>query len=323
MKNTLPNISFLQTFGIILVVLGHSFYRMPPDLLFIRWIYGFHMPLFFFISGYLLHYVHPSLQTLRLTGKKGYLSRKARRLMLPYVAISSLMFVPKALMSTYAVRPITLTPEAYVDMLIYPYHNVLGAYWFLPTLFLIFVVFMLIARIGQTVMPQVDERLFLLLCIAINIGVAFHHESLFNLLGVAHYMVYFVLGYAVSKRGYDQVIARHAPTAVFLASLFLSVALLWLPDTRFAAFSTALCGIAMSMALAVLYNRLGFSFLNHLYGYTFAIYLYHGFFQILSLQVLLHYIALPPKVYIPLGFLTGIYGPRTMKIVWKNMRRAQ
>ena len=57
----LCDILFLQTFGIILVVLGHSFYQFPSDTPFIRWIYGFHMPLFFFISGYLLKYVHGDL----------------------------------------------------------------------------------------------------------------------------------------------------------------------------------------------------------------------------------------------------------------------
>ena len=47
----LRDILFLQTFGIILVVLGHSFYLFPADTPVIRWTYGFHMPLFFFISG--------------------------------------------------------------------------------------------------------------------------------------------------------------------------------------------------------------------------------------------------------------------------------
>ena len=44
----------MQTFGIILVVLGHSTYQLmqaghTPAIY--KWIYTFHMPLFFFISG--------------------------------------------------------------------------------------------------------------------------------------------------------------------------------------------------------------------------------------------------------------------------------
>lgn len=139
----LRDILFLQTFGIILVVLGHSFYQFPSDTPFIRWIYGFHMPLFFFISGYLLKYVHGDLAHLQLSGRTGYMARKARRLLVPYVVISSLFFVPKALMSRYSVRPIQLNLHDYLDQLLIPYHNVFGAYWFMPTLFLVFIVFIL------------------------------------------------------------------------------------------------------------------------------------------------------------------------------------
>lgn len=48
-------ISFLQAFGILLVVVGHSFYGCPDNPIH-TWIYSFHMPLFMFISGYLLKY---------------------------------------------------------------------------------------------------------------------------------------------------------------------------------------------------------------------------------------------------------------------------
>ena len=53
-----PCISFLQVLGPILVILGHSangltvsagWYAFTKE-----WIYLFHMPLFFLISGYLL-----------------------------------------------------------------------------------------------------------------------------------------------------------------------------------------------------------------------------------------------------------------------------
>jgi len=59
MQNRNRLISFMQTFGIILVVLGHSTYQLmqaghTPAIY--KWIYTFHMPLFFFISGYLLRY---------------------------------------------------------------------------------------------------------------------------------------------------------------------------------------------------------------------------------------------------------------------------
>lgn len=44
----IPQIFFMQTFGILLVVFGHSFYLFSPDNPILQWIYAFHMPLFLF-----------------------------------------------------------------------------------------------------------------------------------------------------------------------------------------------------------------------------------------------------------------------------------
>lgn len=320
MKQQLSHISFLQTFGIILVVLGHSFYRISPDNPFIRWIYGFHMPLFFFISGYLLRHIHPSLHTLKLYGRSGYITRKARRLLLPYFVISNLLFVPKALMSSYTVRPIALNWHSYADMLLYPYHNVLSAFWFLPTLFLVILVFVSMARVGQKIPFHVDIRIVLLVCVGINILIDFHHESLLNLLGVAYYIVYFVMGYVFRKYNYEQQLRQLSPFVLLSFTFLLSVVLLYVPYFRSMEWVKATNGILMCMALATLYDRYQLKFLHHLYGATYTIYLYSGLFQILSLQVLLHFISLPSYVYIPLAFLTGIYGPWCID-KWKRSKQ--
>ena len=54
-------ISFLQVFTIILVVIGHTFIGeiCETPLIYLHdWIYGFHMPMFMVLSGYLFscHY---------------------------------------------------------------------------------------------------------------------------------------------------------------------------------------------------------------------------------------------------------------------------
>ena len=49
-------ISFLQTFTIILVVVGHSFVGKAAEEPFVEaqtWIYSFHMPMFMLLSGWL------------------------------------------------------------------------------------------------------------------------------------------------------------------------------------------------------------------------------------------------------------------------------
>lgn len=320
MKQKLPHIYFLQTFGIILVVLGHSFYRISSDNLFIKWVYGFHMPLFFFISGYLLRDVHPDISSMKLWRNNGYMMRKIRRLLLPYFVISSLMFVPKALMSNYTVWHINLDWCSYIDMLVYPYHNVFGAYWFMPTLLLIFFVFIGIVLAAERWHLHIDIRIVLIACMVINISINFHHESLLNILGVAYFMVYFVLGYVFRKYNYKKYLNHLSPFITFFITFILSIILLYTPYFRSIELLTAINGIMLSMTLEAIYKRYRCNFLNHLYGFTYFIYLYSGFFQILSLQILLHFVPLPPYVYIPFAFLTGLYGPWCIG-KWRHARQ--
>lgn len=316
----LRDILFLQTFGIILVVLGHSFYLFPTDTPFIRWIYGFHMPLFFFISGYLLRYVHGDLAHLRLTGRKGYLTRKARRLLVPYAVISSLFFVPKAILSRYSVRPIHLDLHDYLDQLLVPYHNVFGAYWFMPTLFLIFTVFVIARKAwGNRTVPA-GGALALAILALVNCLMPFTKDSLLNAAGVAFYMVYFATGYLYQASRLEQAIKKANAMMLVIMTLALSVVSLHAPQGSLTDLLTALNGILMSIGLALLYERHGCHWLDHLYGYTYHIYLYCGFFQILTLQVLLHFVSLPPSVYVPLAFLTGLYGPWAMRKAWRHWR---
>lgn len=70
-------IDSLKGFAIILMVIGH--YQDTPHLLNV-WIYSFHMPLFFFLSGYLTEHI-----------KKKYIQKKFKTLMIPYFSFGLLM----------------------------------------------------------------------------------------------------------------------------------------------------------------------------------------------------------------------------------------
>lgn len=67
-------------------------------------------------------------------------------------------------------------------------------------------------------------------------------------------------------------------------------------------------GILMSVALARLYTKYGLHFFNHLSPTSYTIYLYHGIFQALSLQILMRLTHFDNVVYIILAFLSGVYG---------------
>ena len=306
MKEKIAEISFLHVFATLLVVLGHSFCQ--TNSLIVDWMYQFHVPLFFFVSGYLLN--------VSVSGKPLqphiFLSRKAVRLLLPYFTLSTLLFVPKVLLSQFMVRPIHANWSEYVLMLIYPYRNVNGSYWFLPTLFLLFV-FAVIAlfflqRLQHRTSLAVTTLLLTLLALA-NISLPFSHDTLFNVVGVIHYAFYFALGYFVSSFGLMRFLDK-GKTAflVFLFTLAVSIIALHVNKIPLVDLFLSMDGGVMSVALARLYAKYGLHFLNHLSPTSYTIYLYHGIFQALSLQMLMRFTHFDIGFYIILAFLSGVYG---------------
>ena len=60
MGNKLTQVSFLFVFATLLVVIGHADITLDyKDLWIHKWVYSFHMPLFFLVSGFLFAYTHP------------------------------------------------------------------------------------------------------------------------------------------------------------------------------------------------------------------------------------------------------------------------
>ena len=125
-------IDLCYVIGILLVVAGHSGVdsRFASTALF-RWIYAFHMPLFFALSGYLFRYGGGSGQV----GAGTFARRRALRLLLPLVVWTTLVFIPKGLLSAYAMRPSELSFSAYLHAFLYPADNPIRPFWFLEVLF--------------------------------------------------------------------------------------------------------------------------------------------------------------------------------------------
>jgi acyltransferase len=86
MKNPLHIdwVDHARAFGICLVVLGHT--AGLPDFI-TQLIYSFHMPLFFFISGYLLKDSYLSLPS------SGFLRRLWKKLLVPYICFWAISYL--------------------------------------------------------------------------------------------------------------------------------------------------------------------------------------------------------------------------------------
>lgn len=308
-------ISFLQTFGIILVVIGHANYG-NPDFLFRQWIYTFHMPLFVFISGFLLQYTeerkHSTLSASLQNGYGSFIVKKAKRLLLPYAFISSAVFLPKVYFSYLAMRPVAGSWNEWIHMLIYPRDNVIAIYWFFPTLFGVMVV--VASLIWITTKLQWRIPVFAALGILLILHVFNPARDIFilNTEGVVFYLFYFVLGicYCHYQKLIDQRLHLNS-NGIMCLGIFLSVVFLcihkyydmgdWFEVVM------ALNGITMSISLGYFYIKRNWCFFHHLYGASAAIYIFSWFPQVASQQVLTKIIPLPWSVTMPLATISGIY----------------
>jgi fucose 4-O-acetylase-like acetyltransferase len=129
-------IYWVKAIGIFLVLWGHEF--LPHVML--SWIYSFHIPLFFFISGYLTKHKH----TIAFGP---YIKKYAYSLLMPYVCLGMLAYVlwflknifhPGAELESIALWSPLWGMFYATGMPIYSLiHS--SALWFLPALFSVFV----------------------------------------------------------------------------------------------------------------------------------------------------------------------------------------
>ena len=92
------------------------------------------MPLFFYESGFLF-----SISKERKS--IDYILGKMKRLLIPYMFFSSFSYIPKVLLSGFAMRPIEGGGSDFIYRIIFPWENPVIFYWFLPTLFIISIIF--------------------------------------------------------------------------------------------------------------------------------------------------------------------------------------
>lgn len=323
-----PYISFLQAFGILAVVVGHAFPTDGHHALLYRWIYSFHMPLWIFLSGYLLRYTAPDplSGSCPLAGIRfgRFVAKKTRRLLLPYFVLSSLVFLPKTWLSQWAVKPVELSWTAYAEMLLIPSKNVIVYYWFLPTVFLLLTGTVLLAKLSAK--ARIDGRISLwawtIVALELSVFNPLGGVGWLNLSGVVKFSFFFVLGiaYCTYRDRIDRVLDLNHPwTALGWGATSVAAVL-----TGYGTLNplcerlTAVCGILFALSLGHLYLRSGWRGLAPLDGSTYAIFLFSWFPQS-ALRVLLYdYGHLDPLIGVPLSALAGIALPW---LLWRGWRR--
>lgn len=272
-------IAFITAFAIILVVIGHA--DMTPaynELWIKKWIYSFHMPLFVFVSGFLFCYTTPNVESISL---KFFLLKKAKRLLLPFLAINTIIFLIKTRFGNndYVQHPVTMTVGSYIDsMLFHP----IGFMWFLPALF---VIFLIVAFIAKQVRFTKEKYLTWLLLVVLFF-VFSHFVGTINFMQIStaiYYVGFFIFGiiYCLKKEYLDTLLLK----CRFLTLLVLfSISALVLKYAIVAALIGILFALSLSLVIGEKFNAKIVLFSN----FSFTIYLLSYFPQMLIRGPIFH-----------------------------------
>ena len=152
MSNTLNNqtrlnyIDVCKAFGIILVVLGHT-YGIPYTLDLV--IVSFHMPLFFIISGYLY-----DAEKNKKMNFRSFVLKKAKQYLLPYFALAGVNFLIQILWRLFYTHETLDTDYFFTKLrgIIFCYSDEINLpnctpIWFLVCLFISLILFWLIMKL--------------------------------------------------------------------------------------------------------------------------------------------------------------------------------
>ena len=135
------HMALMTVFAMTLVVAGHcditSDYK---ETWVFRWIYSFHMPLFFFISGFLFALTNPPERIIPKGAYSSFIKKKSLRLLGPFLFINSIIFIIKAAFikdTSLMQHPLKLSIPSFIETtFLYP----TGFMWFLPALFVVFII---------------------------------------------------------------------------------------------------------------------------------------------------------------------------------------
>lgn len=181
----LREIDILRGIAIILVIVGHSFILHPVNihdvpwcLSTFKWIYTFHMELFFLVAGCVYHCVN----------YKQFVRKKIDRILVPYI-IFGLASMVLAASGIGAVNRHMSWLDGLNKLL---FHG--GEYWFLYVLFIIFAIFPLIDR----VLPKGWQKILLILILMVLPNMV-NLTTMFMIYVVVYQLPYFIIGFLVAK----------------------------------------------------------------------------------------------------------------------------
>lgn len=309
----LPFIAYLQIIGIILVVLGHSFHMYPGgdhELMVNKLIYNFHMPLFVFISGFLMIY---TLNSAKNGSPKGFVKfsvAKARRLLVPFFVLTLVTFFPRVWLSPMADKTIDFSIRNSADAFLFKSALVVPNFWFIQALFVLLVICYAVYYFCEIrAIPRILAHA-LLFALFIFLPMIDFYTDFFSIGDAVSIGSYFVVGGLYGE--YHNTIDRHinwASVWVLLAVICGWLLLFFIDTGAVGRWMSSVFGIAVCISISKIFVKYNCSFLDHLIGANYIIFLLSWYFNVLAQQILSHYIVIPWWIHTIISLSLGIYVP--------------
>lgn len=272
-------IDILKGIAITFVLLGHSIILFPINLHNINWcqaLFNFvslvHIPLFFLVSGFCYKHID-SYEYFQ------YLIKKVKRLLIPYLVFSMIDILPRVLLPHLINRPLSFS-EGFEKILFYG-----GEFWFLYTLFAIFLIFPIIQKLTKN-NPWLQMTFFIAFLTLQFVKLDF---NVFTTRLILHYLLYFYIGYLIKiyfdniKCFYLQNIKNISKIlCVLLLCLWMTISVKYFSSPYFNFIGT-IAGLVCS-SLMVLENsyKIPAIIFKNIGIVSLQLYLFNGIFLVLS-----------------------------------------
>lgn len=310
-KNRIEWLDGAKGIAIFLVVLGHVLRGLPQGagkgdgwaIFLDAWIYTFHMPVFFLLSGLFIE-----ASAGRPFGS--FVSGKLRTIMWPYLVWSVLQEIVRA-----ATGAASLTEIWRIS-----YHPVMQ-FWFLYVLFLLGVIYVAVRKVGLP--PTAFGVLVVALYAMLQFGVSLGSWGVIYMLALNG--IYFAAGALDGPERLPARFERHRPvpllvfSAVIFGLLVCAVAA-GLQSGSWTRPVLGLLGSAATLALANALFRLGrCGFLLGWGRLSLEIFVAHTIFSAGVREVLMRLHVSSPAVHVAAGLVAGMAGPIILVAVLKRL----
>ena len=316
----------MYAIGAVLVVLGHSTptsaSNMPQILDDIRtFIYCIHMPLFFFVAGFLLKYSSDK----RKKPYTKFLKNKATKFLVPYFTLSLIAFLPKIIFSNYVNEEVAFDFYYFFKTIFSPRDNVWGHFWFLPTLLIIYIFSYLLLKLYKT-----NCAFTFVILIALVLAIFPLDINWFALNDICDQLIYFCVGIASCKfiLTYKNKLFKLPVSLIFIVASV--VAFFYFHLHNYFGYAWIRNVLTVSIAFMMLYSiihlcffieKKGYELFDFFEGKTFTIYILSWPCQAVTEVVLNRVLHLDWFITMLGMFIAGLIIPLIFIYVYRKLKR--